>query len=182
MVAIRDEERLGTHDLHDVGEDYWIGDGPQLLPESVVIRKVASCRFPLDGSFKESDHDALRVRIEGPDWAEIRVAGFEQIQAIGFCRGPRIFMRINMTGVERFQFDGREKSLQHLHRSPRIRRRRTIVDGVVIQGGMAVTCQRPASEPFMECRRGSRVAVVWGIVPWLIEATINMNEVVRSAP
>src|SRR5438128_245841 len=78
MVAIRDEERLGTHDFDDVREYYWIGDSPQLLPESVVIRKVEPCRFPLDGCFKESDHDILRVRIEGPDWAKIRVAGFEQ--------------------------------------------------------------------------------------------------------
>src|ERR1041385_30546 len=115
MVAIRDKERLGTHDFNDTGEIRGIGYGPQLLPESLVVRKVEPCRLPLDGCFKEPDHDALRVRIEGPDGAKIRMTGFEQIQPIGFCRGSRIFMRVNVAGVERFQLYGGEKSLQHLH-------------------------------------------------------------------
>ena len=85
-----------------------------LLPASVIVLKIDSWRLAFDGPFEQSENRVLRIRVEQPNGAQIRLAGLEQVQPVGLCGRSRVFVRINLAGVERLEFRGRQESTQRL--------------------------------------------------------------------
>src|SRR6185436_16644254 len=74
-----------------------------------------------------------------------------------------------------------KKPFEYLHRSLKVRRGRAIVDSVVVEGGLRVLFQGSASEPLMECRPGSRVAIVRGGIARLVETELQPDDILWMA-
>ena len=154
---------------------------PELLTEPHIVAKVDRGRFPLDRPFQQAHHRSLRVGVERPNGAEVRLAGFEQIQPICFGGRACILVRVDKSRIERFQFYSGEKALESFRRRTGRSRGRCVFDRMVVEGRLRVAFQHPALEPVAQGQCGAGVSIMSWTVAWLIEPQFESNDVLWMA-
>ncbi len=179
MVAVGDEDGLAGHGCRDFLGDRRIGDGPEALlkPDIVAEFHAGRSRFRRLGQCGQDG--VLRIGIERPDRAEIRAAGFHQIQAIGLGGGAGVLVRIDCSGAELFQLERGNEAPQRFSRALGVGSRRNIFDGVVVNRRLRVPFQRARLHPLRQRGAGSGVAVVGRAVTGLVHTQFQANDVVR---